>query len=147
MPEDPYLILLDALAHRLPGVEPARLVQAQCLQMNGRRIDFFVQRDASDQREDRIVLRCDVVQLPAPASEEVCRQLLCANNLWAGTHGATLALRGDDTVMLGISARIASLDGAGLAQMLNRLYREAGRWVEKLTPTDDALAMFLEMRA
>ncbi|MCD2514219.1 type III secretion system chaperone [Comamonas endophytica] len=146
MPEDPYLILLDALARRLPGVEPARLVQAQCLQMNNRRIDFFVQRDASDRGEDRIVLRCDVVQLPAPASEEVCRQLLHANNLWAGTHGATLALRGDDTVMLGISARIASLDGAGLAHMLNSLYREAGRWVEKLTHTDDALAMFLEMR-
>lgn len=147
MLDDPYLALLEALAHHLHGVEPALLVQAQCLQLNGRRVDFFVERDGSDSAEDRIVLRCDVLQLPATASEEICRQLLHANNLWGGTHGATLALRGADVVMLGISQRIASLDGAGLAHLLNGLHHEAGRWAEKLSPPADVPAIAFAMRA
>ncbi|MET1115323.1 MAG: type III secretion system chaperone [Comamonas sp.] len=146
MLDDPYLALLDALARGLRGVEPALLVQAQCLQLDGRRVDFSLERDAHDGADDRIVLRCDVLRLPAPASEEVCRRLLRANNLWVGTHGATLALRGDDVVMLGVSARIASIDGAGFSRLLNGLHREAGRWAQRLADPQP-LAIPPDMRA
>lgn len=132
MPHEPYLILLDALAQHLRGVDSAAFVQAQCLVIDGKRLDFFLERDSCDAAEDRLIVRCEVMRLPGAASEEVCRLLLQADNLWAGTRGATLGLRGDDVVILSESARIASLEGAGLVALVQGLRRQAEIWAVKL---------------
>lgn len=132
MLDGPYFALLESLAQRLRGVEPAVLRQAQCLQIDGHRIDFSLERDRHDRAEDRIVLRCDVTHLSGAASEAVCRLLLRANNLWAGTRGATLALRGDDVVILSESARIGSLGAEQLATLVSGLFRQAERWAVEL---------------
>lgn len=132
MPHEPYLILLDALAQHLHGVDSAAFVQVQCLVIDGKRLDFFLERDSYDAAEDRLIVRCDVMRLPGAASEEVCRRLLQADNLWAGTRGATLGLRGDDVVILSESARIASLDGAGLVALVQGLPRQAETWAAEL---------------
>lgn len=132
MLDDPYFALLEALAHGLRGVDPAEFVRAQSLEVRGRRIDLFLERDHQDRAEDRIVLRCDVSQLPADAPAALCRPLLRANNLMAGTRGATLGLRGDDVVMLSASARLGSLDAARLATLISGLLRQAERWAMEI---------------
>lgn len=132
MPHEPYLILLDALAQYLRGVDSAAFVQAQCLVIDGKRLDFYLKRDSFDAAEDRLIVRCEVMRLPGAASEEVCRLLLRADNLWAGTRGATLGLLGDDVVLLSESARIASLDGPGLVALVAGLRRQVEAWVDEL---------------
>ena len=130
--DDPYFRLLEALAHGLRGVDPAAFMRAQSLEVRGRRVDLFLERAHHDRAEDRIVLRCEVMRLPAPASEALCRMLLRANHLWAGTRGTTLGLRGDDVVMLGVAARIRSLDTARLATVMTGLLRQAERWAGEI---------------
>jgi hypothetical protein len=132
MPHEPYLILLDALAQHLRGVDSAAFVQAQCLVIDGKRLDFLLERDSFDAAEDRLIVRCEVRRLPEAASEAVCRLLLQADNLWAGTRGATLGLLGDDVVLLSESARIASFDGPGLAALVAGVHRQAAAWGGKL---------------
>ncbi len=132
MPHEPYLILLDALAQHLRGVDSAAFAQAQCLVIDGKRLDFFLERDACDAAEDRLIVRCEVMRLPGAASEEVCRLLLQADNLWAGTRGATLGLHGDDVVIFSESARIASLEGEGLVTLVQGLRRQAEIWAAEL---------------
>lgn len=128
MLDDPYFALLEALAQGLRGVDPARFVRDQSVEVRGRRVDLFLERDHHDRAEDRIVLRCDVSQLAAEAPEALCRPLLRANNLMAGTGGATLGLRGDNVVVLSASARVRSLDAARLAMLMTGLLRQAERW-------------------
>lgn len=132
MPEEPYSVLLESLARRLRGVDPAALGHVQSLQIDGRCIDFSLQRDRYDRAEDRVVLRCDVAQLSGGGSESLCRTLLRANNLWAGTRGATLGLRGEDVVMLSESARIGSLSVERLAALVTGLRRQAEHWAGEL---------------
>lgn len=132
MPREPYLVLLVALTQHLRGLDPDAFVLAQSLVIAGRRMDFSLARDSHDAAEDRLIVRCDVLRLPVAASEAVCRLLLRADNLWAGTRGATLGLRGDDVVMLSESARIASLDGAGLAALVAGLRRQVETWAGRL---------------
>ncbi|KKB64222.1 hypothetical protein WM40_06925 [Robbsia andropogonis] len=133
MVHTPYLALLEALAHHLPGIDPSSLVQAQSLTIDGRRIDFALEADPQNDTENRMVVRCEVVRLPAPASEAVCRLLLHANNLWAGTRGATLGLRGDRIVIASETARLASLDPDRVVAMLAGLREQAQAWAAELT--------------
>ncbi|MDQ8031326.1 MAG: type III secretion system chaperone [Bordetella sp.] len=131
MPDEAYLALLDALARRL-RVDPAGLRQAQTLSIGGRRIDFSVARDADDAAEDRIVVRCGVTRLPAPAREDVCRLLLQANNLWAGTAGASLGLLGERDVIASEAVRLASVDADRLAALVTGLCAQAQAWEAEL---------------
>lgn len=128
MLDDPYSGLLAALARSLRGLDPTAFPDIQSLVVNGRRVDLFLEPDQLDRAEDQIVLRCDVLQLQAGASEAVCRLLLRANNLFAGTRGATLGLRGEDVVLVSTSARIRSMDAARLATAITGLLRQAERW-------------------
>lgn len=132
MPHEAYVGLLKALAQQLRGVDPVAFVEAQNLAVSGRRIEFSLERDAHDAAEDRLIVRCDVLRLPAPASESISRKLLRANNLWAGTRGATLGLRGDDEVILSVPARIGSFDGVRLAVMVAGLLGQADVWALEL---------------
>lgn len=132
MLDDPYFGLLEALARMLRGLDPAAFPDVQSLEIGGRRVHLFLEPDQHDRAEDRIVLRCEVVQLPAAASEAMCRLLLRANNLLTGTRGATLGLLGHDVVLLSVSARILSLDAARLATLITGLLRQAERWAARI---------------
>ena len=135
MPHKPYFALLDALARRLRGIDPAAFSQAQSLVIGGRRIDFSLEPDPHDEAESRLVLRSEVVNLSEPASEALCHQLLRANNLWAGTCGATLGLRGDNVVIASETARLGSLNPERLARLLSSLRDQAQAWAVELTTT------------
>lgn len=149
--DEPYFRLLEALAQGVRGMDPAAFRRAQTLEVRGRRVDFFLERDLHDRAEDRIVLRCDVTHLPASASEPLCRLLLHANNLWSGTRGATLGLRGEEAVMLSVAARVGSLDAARLATAITGLLRQAERWTEEIARSalsaPDAPSHSLHLRA
>lgn len=132
MSQKPYLALLDALARRSRGLDPEAFQEAQSLVVGGRRIDFSCEANPLDETESRIVLRCEVAHLPEPASESLCRLLLRANNLWAGTRGATLGLRGDRIVIVSEAARLASLNPERLARILTGLHDQANAWAAEL---------------
>jgi len=72
--------------------------------------------------EARLMARTDVVHLAAAPSAALCRQLLRAHAFGAGVQ------RGRDVVMLSVSERLASLDVAGLGQLLQRMAGDAQRW-------------------
>ncbi len=138
MSQQSYLALLDALARRSRGLDPRAFQEAQNLVVAGRRIDFSFEPNPLDETESRIVLRCEVAHLSEPASETLCRLLLRANNLWAGTRGATLGLRGDRVVIASEAARLASLDPERLASILAGLIEQANAWAAELdVPASD----------
>lgn len=146
MSQKPYFALLDVLARRLRGIDPTAFGQAQSLVVAGRRVDFSLEPDPHDELENRLVLRCEVTHLPEPASEFICRLLLRANNLWAGTRGATLGLRGDRVVIASETARLGSLDPDRLARLLASLLDQTEAWAAELTGTPEHNAP-LEQRA
>ncbi len=128
MSQTPYFALLTALARRLGGIDPTAFNASQSLIVAGRRIDFTLEPDPYDDNENRLVLRCEVAKLPSPASEDVCRLMLRANNLWAGTLGATLGLRGDRCVLMSETARLNSLDADSLVNLISNLRDQAELW-------------------
>lgn len=127
-----YRALLKATASYLPSEDISALQEAQSLYIGSRQIDFSFELNPLDETESRIVLRCYVAHLAEAASEEVCCLLLRANNLWAGTRGATLGLRGDRVVILSESARLASLDPAQLVGLARCLEIQASAWADGL---------------
>ena len=132
MSQQSYLALLDALAHRSRGLDPRAFREAQSLVVAGRRIDFSFEPNPLDEAESRIVLRCEIARLSEPASEALCRLLLRANNLWAGTRGATLGLRGDQVVIASEYARLASLNPERLAKIMAGLIEQVNAWATEL---------------
>ena len=105
MSQDRYLALLRAHARRRP--DHADAAQAQAVVIDGRRISLWFEPGPEAAPDDgQLLCRIDVARFPDGPSNAVCRLLLQANNLWAGTHGATLGLRGQDTVMLSAARRI-----------------------------------------
>lgn len=136
MSQDHYLALLNAYARRRPADQAAaRLAQTQEVVINGRAISLWFEPagPGAAAEDGRLLCRTDVARFPAGPSNAVCRLLLQANNLWAGTHGATLGLRGRDTVMLSAARRIGSLTAATLDALLASLYVDAQTWAAQLT--------------
>jgi len=133
MSQDRYLALLRAHARRHP--DHADVVQAQAVVLDGRRISLWFEPAGPDADPDdgQLLCRTDVARFPGGPSNAVCRLLLQANNLWAGTHGATLGLRGQDTVMLSAARRIGSLTPATLDALLASLQVDALTWAAQLT--------------
>lgn len=153
MSRDLYSELLTAYEQHLgPGASALDLPRTEALVINGRAVSFsFVPNEGSS--EDGMVIgRTDVARFTQSPSQDLCRLLLQANNLWAGTAGSTLGLRGHDTLMMSTARRIGSLDAATLDAMLNTLCADAGNWAGRLTakpksePPPD-LQHMLHMRA
>lgn len=139
----PYLSLLKSLADHLPGVDADDLLTVQCLRLGPSRIDFSFEPALLGESDARIVLRCNVAQLAEPASEQLCRSLLRANNLWAGTEGATLGLRGDRTIILSEAAYVLSTSPAQLSTRVKRLAYQASVWAEEFDRTQHSEHAFL----
>ncbi|EGP46431.1 type III secretion system chaperone [Achromobacter insuavis] len=153
MSQDRYLALLDAYARRRPA--HADVARTQAVVIGGRAISLWFEPAGPDRPADdgRLLCRADVARFPAGVPLSVCRLLLRADNLWAGTHGATLGLRGHDTVMLSAARRIGSLTAATLDALLASLCVDAQTWAAQLTrpasppPATGAGAAMLHLRA
>lgn len=152
MRQDRYLALLNAYARRRPA--HADVARTQEVVIDGRAISLWcAPAEAGADAEDALlVCRTDVARFPAGLPAAVCRLLLQANNLWAGTHGATLGLRGHDTVMLSAARRVGSLSAATLDTLLVELHIDACTWAAQLTrraapPAAGAEAGMLHLRA
>lgn len=133
MSQDRYLALLDAYARRRPA--HADVARTQVVVIGGRAISLWFRPARPNRHPDdgRLLCRADVARFPGGVPAAVCRLLLRADNLWAGTHGATLGLRGDDIVMLSAARRIGSLTAATLDAMLTSFYVDAQTWAVHLT--------------
>lgn len=130
MSQDRYLALLNAYARRRPA--HADVARTQQIVIDGHAISLWcAPADSAD--DALLVCRADVARFPAGLPNSVCRLLLQANNLWAGTHGATLGLRGHDTVMLSAARRVGSLTAATLDALLVELHVDARTWAAQLT--------------
>lgn len=154
MSRDLYSELLTAYEQQVrPGASTFDLPRTEELVVNGRVVSFsFVPNEGSP--EDGMVIGCtDVARFTQSPSQDLCRLLLQANNLWAGTAGSTMGLRGNDTLMMSTARRIGSLDAATLDAMLNTLCADAEGWAGRLTaqpksePSPPDFQHVLHMRA
>ncbi|MGE8657680.1 MAG: type III secretion system chaperone [Achromobacter sp.] len=133
MSQDRYLALLNAYARHRPA--HAEVARTQQVVIDGRAVGLWCVPAAADADpgDGLLVCRTDVARFAQGLPGAVCRLLLQANNLWAGTHGATLGLRGHDTVMLSAARRIGSLTPASLDALLAGLLVDAQTWTAQLT--------------
>jgi hypothetical protein len=95
-----YFSLLRDFDARYPSSARAGLAKTQEIVVAGRTARVWHQADADLPDEGMLLCNIDVLHLSAPPDLELCRALLQANNLWAGTRGTTIGLRGNDVVML-----------------------------------------------
>ncbi|MGA0582711.1 MAG: CesT family type III secretion system chaperone [Castellaniella sp.] len=83
--------------------------------------------------EDWIIACVDVGTVSATHADALHRLFLQANHLWAGTHGNTLGLYGDDdAVVLSRSVRAAEVSPQALEKILCSLVADARRWLAHL---------------
>jgi hypothetical protein len=134
MSHDQYFSLLRDFDAQYPtGRARASLAETQEIVVAGRTARVWYQPDADNPDEGTLLCNIDVLRLSTPPNADFCRTLLEANNLWAGTRGTTLGLRGDDVVMLSAARRVASLTPHTLAALLHALGRDAQAWQAHLT--------------
>lgn len=129
-----YLALLTAYESNLgAGASGLGLVQTEELVVDGRVVTLSFTPDDYSPENGVVICRADVARITKWPADELCRLLLQANNLWAGTAGSTLGLRGDDILMMSLARRIGSLDVATFQAMLNTLCSDADNWAARLT--------------
>jgi len=134
MSRDLYSELLTAYEqHVSPGASTLDLARTEELIINGRAVSFSFIPNESSPEDSMVIARTDVARFTQSPSQDLCRLLLQANNLWAGTAGSTLGLRGNDTLTMSAARRIGSLDAATLDAMLNTLCDDAEGWAGRLT--------------
>jgi len=133
MSHDQYFSLLRDFDAHYPPRARAGLAESQEIVVAGRAARVWHQADADIPDEGMLLCNIDVLRLPTPPDDDLCRTLLQANNLWAGTRGTTLGLRGEDMVMLSATRRVASLTPRLLAALLHVLGRDAQAWQAHIT--------------
>lgn len=145
MPQN-YQQLLTELAQHL-GLDAPGLLAQQEIGIEG--LQICLQPEGGEEMQD--LLLCTFLgELPQQRFEEVTRMLLQANNLWAGTCGATLGLSpAGDMVSWCTRLSLRNLDAITLASLLAdfaALGRAWGQYLqadagEPLAPHAFAMAM------
>lgn len=127
MSSDAYLALLRDFETRFIQNGPS-VAQTQEAKVGGFTVRFWFSTPEGEGEGGNVLCRVDVLRLAEAPSSDLCRLLLEANNLWAGTHGGTIGLRGENVVMLSASRPVASLSTERLAAMVNAMCRDARAW-------------------
>lgn len=128
-----YLALLTAYEQHIGESVPGPgLAQTEELIIDGRVVSLSFTPDDYSPENGIVICSVDVARITKWPADELCRLLLQANNLWAGTAGSTLGLRGDDILMMSLARRIGSLDVATFQAMLNILSSDADNWGSRL---------------
>lgn len=98
----------------------------------GRAVSVRFMPDKADLEEGKVICRTDIARVKQWPADALCRLLMQANNLWAGTSGSTLGLRDDDILMLSISRRLGSISVTTLDNMIRVLCSDAENWSGRL---------------
>ncbi len=154
MSKESYLKLLVAHGQHVPsGASVSDFFGEEKLVFNGHNVSLKFRANEMFPEDGMVYCRTDVVSFNHRPEDDVLRLLLQANNLWAGTAGATLGLNGSGTVMMTVARRIGSLNVVTLDAVLNMLCADAERWARRLTakpksePSQPDLQHMLQMRA
>ncbi len=131
---DSFSALLTAYEQRLrPDASAYELARTRELKLNDRLVSFEFVPDGNSPDDGMVICRSDVLQFTEPVSEIHCRLLLQANNMWAGTQGSTLGLRGRDVLVVSGGRRIGSLDADSLEALVNTLCKDAQVWHRRMS--------------
>ena len=152
-----YLALLNAYEQHV-GVDRSApgLAQTEELIIDGRVVSLSLTPDDLFPENGMVICRVDVARITKWPADELFRLLMQANNLWAGTTGSTLGLRGDDILMMSLARRVGSLDVTTFQSMVNTLINDADNWAARLTgksgskpaqPATPDMQQMLHMRA
>lgn len=98
----------------------------------GRLVSLSVAPDRAHSQEGKVICRTDIARVKQWPADALCRLLMQANNLWAGTSGSTLGLRDDDVLMISISRRLGSISVTALESMIRVLCADAETWSNRL---------------
>lgn len=154
MSKEYYSELLTAYQqHMRPGAHGAVLAETEELVINGRTVSLSFMPHELIPEEGVVICRTDVARFTRWPADDLCRLLLQANNLWAGSKGSTLGLRGSDTLMMSAARRMGSLSVATFGAMLDTLCMDADDWAARLTaqpknePSPPDFQHMLHMRA
>ncbi|MET4580086.1 type III secretion system chaperone [Ottowia thiooxydans] len=145
-------LLTDYEQQARPGVVSMDLASTEELIVNGRAVSLsFVPHETSPE-DGMVICRTDLAKFSQDPGADICRLLLQANNLWAGTAGSTLGMRGNDMLIMSASRRIGSLNPDTLDVFLGVLCADADNWSARLSAKPKVEAppqdyMLLHMRA
>ena len=134
-----YLNLLAAYEqHARPGVVSIDLPHTEELIIHGRAVSLSFKLHENSPEDGMVICRTDLARFNESPAEGLCRLLLQANNLWAGTGGSTLGMRGEDVLIMSQARRIGSLDITMFDALLGALCADADSWTARLTAKPQA---------
>ncbi|MBH1965481.1 MAG: CesT family type III secretion system chaperone [Comamonadaceae bacterium] len=134
MSKSQYTDLLCAYEQKArPGVVSADLARTEELIVHGRSVSLSFSPEENYPEDGKVICSTDIAKFNQEPAADLCRLLLQANNLWAGTAGSTVGLRGNDMLLMSASRRIGSLDADNLDAFLSALCADADSWAARLT--------------
>ncbi len=138
MNRDQELELLARFEQRLRSGEwSADAPPTQELVLDGRVVSVCFAPDKTFMEEGKVICRTDIVRVSHWPSDSLCRILMYANNLWAGTSGSSIGLRDDGILMMSISRRLGSISVTTLDAMIRALCLDAEKWSSRLPATPE----------